>query len=139
MKNRTLLVLAGALTLGSAALADIQAPLKDQWNWSRKLSRSIANLAYGATEYPITWQKVERADGMNAAAAAFVVDGTTRTAVRLGYGLYELFTFPVPTNKGTFKPHYYSNERFDPWHGYQEFPPQLGFTSQARYSREQSW
>jgi len=139
MKKRTLLLLAGALTMGSFAFADIQASPGSQWNWSRKLSRSLANLAYGFTEYPTTWQKVERADGTNAAATSMIVDGTARTVVRVGYGLFELVTFPAPVYKGTYKPAYYSNERYQPWHGYQEFPPQVGFTSQARYGREQSW
>lgn len=138
MKNRITLMLVGALTLGSFAYADIQSPPGAKWNWSRKLSRSLANLAYGVTEYPTTWSKVERQDGVNAAGASMVVEGTTRTVVRVGYGLYELVTFPFPSYKGGYKPPYYKNERFDTWYGYEEFPPQLGFTSQARYSRVQS-
>ena len=139
MKNRIILLLVATLTLGSLAIADIQAPPKFQWNWSRKLSRSLANLAYGSTEYPITWQKNLKSDGANAAATALVVDGTARTVVRLGYGLYELVTFPVPTYKGGYRPPYYKNERFNTWTGYQEFPPQVGFTSQSTYSRDQNW
>jgi putative exosortase-associated protein (TIGR04073 family) len=139
MKKRSLLLLVGLLTLGSFAIADIQTPPGSQWNWSRKLSRSLANLAYGWSEYPITWQKNMQSDGSNAAASAFVVDGTARTVVRLGYGLYELVTFPAPTYKGTYRPPYYKKERFNTWAGYQEFPPQVGFTSQAQYCRGQSW
>ncbi|WP_075087044.1 hypothetical protein [Verrucomicrobium spinosum] len=83
MKNRITLMLVGALTLGSLAFADIQAPPGAKWNWSRKLSRSLANLAYGVTEYPTTWSKVERQDGVNAAATSMVVEGTSRTLVRV--------------------------------------------------------
>lgn len=139
MKNKVLLTLIGVLTLGSFVYADIQAPPKAQWNWSRKLSRSIANLAYGWAEIPIQWQKVERVDGANAAASSMVVEGTARTVVRLGYGLYEFVTFPAPVHKGGYRPPYYKNERFDTWYGYQEFPPQVGFMSQTRYGRTQSW
>ena len=137
MKNRILLLLVGALTLGSLAIADIQAPPKAQWNWSRKLSRSLANLAYGYLEYPAVWQKNMRSDGSSAATTALVVDGTARTVVRVGYGLYELVTFPFPAYKGTYRPPYYKKERFDNWNGYQEFPPQLGMSAQMQYSRGQ--
>ena len=139
MKNRIILLLAGAFTVGSLAFGDIQSSPGSHWNWSRKLSRGLANLAYGSTEYPIHWQKVERSDGVNAAATSMVVEGTTRTVVRIGYGLYELVTFPFPTYRGGYRPPYYKKERFDPWFGYEEFPPQVGFTSQARYARTQSW
>lgn len=139
MKNRITLLLVGALTLGSMAFGDIQSSPGSHWNWSRKLSRGLANLAYGWAEYPITWQKVERADGVNAAGASAVVEGTTRGLVRVGYGLYEFATFPFPTYKGSYRPPYKKKDRFDTWFGYEEFPPQVGFTSQARYGRIQSW
>lgn len=139
MKNKVILSLLGVLALGSFAYADIQAPPKAQWNWSRKLSRGIANIAYGWAEFPTHWQKVERIDGANAAASSMVVEGTTRTAVRLGYGVFEILTFPAPVYKQGYRPPYYVKDRFDTWHGYQEFPPQVGFMSQARYSRTQSW
>ncbi len=141
MKNRILFMLVGALTVGGLAYGDIQSPPAGQWNWSRKLSRSLANLVYGVTEYPTTWKKVDDADGNNAAGAALVVDGTKRTVVRLGYGLYELVTFPFPTYKGGYRPPYgalHSHDKMDPWHGYQEFPPIVGFISQGHYNRAQS-
>ncbi len=139
MKKRVILSIVGLLTLGGFALADIQSPPGAKWNWSRKLSRSLANIAYGWSEYPITWQKVNHEDGSSAAASSFVVDGTKRTVVRLGYGIYEFLTFPVPTYKGTYRPPYYKHDRFDTWYGYQEFPPQVGFTSQSQHCRTQSW
>lgn len=139
MKNRITLLLVGALTLGSLAFGDIQSSPGSHWNWSRKLSRGLANLAYGWAEYPITWQKVERSEGVNAAGASAVVEGTSRSLVRVGYGLYEFVTFPFPTYKASYRPPYKKKERFDTWFGYDEFPPQVGFTSQARYGRTQSW
>jgi putative exosortase-associated protein (TIGR04073 family) len=139
MKNRILLLLVGAFTIGSFAFGDIQSSPGSHWNWSRKLSRSLANIAYGSSEYFVHWQKAERANGVNAAASMLVVEGTTRTVVRLGYGLFEFVTFPFPAYKGTYRPPYHVHDRFDPWFGYEEFPPQVGFTSQARYSRTQSW
>ncbi|MFZ4765949.1 MAG: exosortase system-associated protein, TIGR04073 family [Roseimicrobium sp.] len=139
MKNRITLLLVGALTHGTVAFGDIQSSPGSHWNWSRKLSRALGNLAYGWAEYPIHWQKVERSEGVNAAGTSAVVEGTTRSVVRIGYGLYEFVTFPFPSYKGGYRPPYFKKERFDPWFGYEEFPPQVGFTSQARYSRTQSW
>jgi len=140
MKHKLILsLIAGALAVTGSCYADIQSPPKAQWNWSRKLSRSVANLAYGWAEYPTQWQKVDRVDGANAAASSMIIEGTSRTIVRLGYGVFELVTFPAPVYKGGYRPPYYKKERFDPWFGYQEFPPQVGFMSQARYGRNQSW
>lgn len=139
MNKRTLLLLAGALTMGSLAFGDIQSPPGGHWNWSRKLSRSLANLAYGTTEIPITWKKVERADGVNAAFTSAIVDGTVRSVVRVGYGLFELVTFPFPAYKGGYRPPYYKKDNMDHWHGYEEFPPQVGFMSQTRYCRTASY
>lgn len=139
MKSRTLLILITAVTLGGMALADIQSPPGGRWNWSRKLSRAIANLAYGVSEIPIAWMKSDRTDGNSAAFTSMAVDGTRRSVVRIGYGLFELVTFPFPAYKDGFRPPYYKHEKFDPWHGYEEFPPQLGITSQARYCRDQPY
>lgn len=139
MKKRITLLAFGAIILGSIAYGDIQSSPGAQWNWSRKLSRSLANLAYGSAEYPITWQKVNNSDGANAAFAQGAVDGTARTVIRVGYGLFEFVTFPFPAYKAGYRPPYQTHERFDTWHGYMEFPPQVGFTSQAGYTRTQSW
>ena len=139
MKNRILILLVGAFSLGSLAFGDIQSSPGDRWNWNRKLSRSLANLAYGWSEYFVTWQRAERSEGDNMAASTMVVGGTTRSLVRVGYGIYEFVTCPFPTYKGGYRPPYYKKDRFDPWYGYEEFPPQVGFTSQARYGRTQSW
>ncbi len=139
MKNRITLLLVGAFTVASMAFGDIQSSPGSHWNWSRKLSRAVANLAYGYSEYIVTWERSERSEGDNMAASAFVVEGTKRSVVRLGYGLYEFITFPLPTHSGGYRPAYTKKERFDPWNGYEEFPPQVGFTSQARYGRVQSW
>ncbi len=139
MKNRTILILVTAVTLGGLAMADIQSPPGARWNWSRKLSRAVANIIYGVTEIPITAMKVDRTDGSSAAFTSMGVDGTKRTVVRFGYGLYELVTFPFPSYKGGYRPPYYKHDKFDPWRGYQEFPPQLGISTQANYCRGQSW
>ena len=139
MKHRCILLLAAAFTIGSLALADIQSSPGARWGWSRKLSRALANIAYGVTEYPVTWVKSNQMDGGSAAWSTMAVDGTKRSVVRLGYGIFELVTFPFPVYKGTYRPPYYSHENMDPYYGYGEFPPQFGHSSQSTYCRGQDY
>ena len=139
MKKITATLLLAALTLGTFAVADIQSPPGHRWNWSRKLSRALGNIAYGASEVLVTWQRSNRSDGSHAAASDMVVEGSKRTVVRVGYGIFELVTFPFPTYKSTYRPPHYRKESMDPWFGYGEFSPQVGITSHAGYSRTQSW
>lgn len=139
MKHRWILLLTAVFTIGSLAFADIQSSPGARWGWSRKLSRALANIAYGTTEYPVTWCKANQMDGGSAAWSAMVVDGTKRSVVRLGYGVFELVTFPFPAYKGTYRPPYYKKEAIDPYYGYGEFPPQFGNSSQATYCRIQDY
>ncbi len=104
MKHRCILSLAAVFTIGSLALADIQSSPGARWGWSRKLSRALANIAYGVTEYPVTWVKSNRLDGSSAAWTTAAVDGTKRSVVRLGYGVFELATFPLPNLQGRLPP-----------------------------------
>lgn len=139
MKKIIAITLTAVFAIGTLAFADIQSPPGHQFGWSRKLSRALANLAYGSTEILTVWKKSNRTNGNIAASADAIVDGSKRTAVRAGYGLYELITFPVPSWKHTYRPPYAHKGHIDNWYGYDEFPSQVGFTSQASYSRTQTW
>lgn len=139
MKNRIALTLLTALTLCGVASADIQSPPGHHYNWSRKLSRGVGNILYGWTEPFNVWQRTNRTDGAHAAFSDFFIEGLKRTAVRAGYGVYEVATFPMPTWKQTYRPPYYRKPQIDPWWGYTEFSPQMGFVSQSDYSRQQGW
>jgi len=139
MKNRICLLVLAAVTIGSFVMADIQAPPGSRWGWSRKLSRAIANIAYGSTEIPITMEKLNHQDGSSAALSGTIVQGGGRTVIRLGYGVFELVTFPFRTYHGTYKPPYYKKDYMSPVYGYSEFPPQIGIASEAGYSRTQSY
>jgi hypothetical protein len=57
-----------------------------------------------------------------------------RVAYRFGAGWVELFTWPFPTYKGSYRPFYQSDI---PWvnGGYSEFPPELGFETKFHYTR----
>lgn len=136
MKTRSILIITAAFTIGSLALADIQSSPGARWNWSRKLSRALANIAYGVTEIPVTWCKSNKLDGSSAAWTTMAVDGSKRSVVRLGYGVFELVTFPFPTYKDGYRPPFYKKEAIDPHFGYGEFPPQFGHSSQATYCRD---
>ncbi len=139
MKKRTIIFLVAVLTFGSLAIADIQSPPGHQFGWSRKLSRALANIVYGSTEILVTWQRSNRDGGSSQAFTDAAVEGSKRTLVRAGYGIFELATFPVPSYKITYRPPFKHKGAIDPWYGYDEFPPQLGIASQAGYSRVQNW
>lgn len=139
MKNRVTISLMLALLVSGIAMADIQSSNSMKWTWSRKLARAVANLAYGPTEILSTWVRSNRYDGSSTAATEGPIEGTKRSVVRIGYGVWELVTFPVHAYKGTYRPPYYAKSRIDPWAGYDEFPPQIGIQSQAGYCRSQVW
>jgi putative exosortase-associated protein (TIGR04073 family) len=139
MKKRLAFTLLTLLTLGGVAFGDIQTPPGHHYNWSRKLSRGIGNVLLGWTEPFDVYQRTLRSEGGTAAFCDFLVEGTKRIVVRAGYGAYEIATFPTPSYKLTYRPPYYRKENVDPWWGYKDFSPQIGFLGQVDYSRTQGW
>ncbi len=139
MKKRVSISLLLVLFTTGLAFADIQSSYGMKWNWSRKLSRAIGNIAYGPAELLSTWARSNRYDGSSTAAMEGPVEGTKRGCVRIGYGVYELLTFPVHSYKGTYRPPFYKKSSIDPWYGYSEFPPQIGIQSQSNNVRSQVW
>ena len=119
----------------SVAFADIQQPPSSDYGPTRKLGRGISNIAFGVTEIPDTIFAVNYDEGNSAAWSYGLVRGVGRLFARLGYGVYEVATFPFPTTKGTYYPPYKSDI---PWinSGYQEFPPELGFETRYNYTRD---
>lgn len=139
MKKLVALLLLASFAVPGFLSADIQSPPGHHFNWSRKFSRGLGNLILGPTEYINVYQRTLRSDGVNAAFMDAIVEGTKKTLVRYGYGLYEVASFPIPSWKLTYRPPYYRKEALDPWWGYTEFSPQMGFTSQTDYGRTQGW
>lgn len=139
MKKRVTISLLLALLVSGVAFADIQSSNGMKYTWSRKLARSIANIAYGPAEILTTWSRSNRYDGSSTALTEGAIEGSKRGLVRIGYGVWELVTFPVHAYKGTYRPPFYSKIEIDPWAGYDEFPPQIGIQSQATYCRSQIW
>lgn len=139
MKKRIVLTLTAILALGSIASADIQSPPGHQYNWSRKLSRALSNLAFAPFEIPSYTLRSIRSHGDTGAAAVGPIEGLKRTGIRIGYGVFELCTFPGPTYKGTWRPPLPYKQNVDPWFGYGEFPPQIGIAGETTYCRNQTW
>lgn len=136
MKKLLLTLLAVGIT--GTGFADIQAPPDSQQTAIRKLGRGISNVLYGLTELPVRVVNVNSADGNNAGFGTGIVEGTTRSVVRIGHGIIEICTFPVRTYKRTYKARY-QNIEYDPFGGYAEYAPEIGWQSKFRYGRKQNY
>jgi len=134
MKSAALAIVSLLCAAGIAS-ADIQQPPASDQGPTRKLGRGISNIAFGISELPDSVFAVNYSEGNSAALSYGLVRGVGRSFARLGYGVYEVFTFPWPTTKGTYRQPYLSNI---PWinSGYAEFPPELGFETRYAYVRD---
>ena len=142
--KKLLVFTAASLALTMAAPADIQNPPGAQYTPTRKLGRALGNILYGFMEVPEQIVRKGENYGRKAGYSWGVVEGFKRTGQRLGYGFYELVTFPFPTHRGTFKPPYTmcgKDNRLEMNHtlGLSEFPPELGFETYFRHTRVQKY
>ena|SRR5436190_20091142 len=131
---KTLLTTAFVLSLATSAFADIQDPPSNNYGPTRKLGRGLSNFVFGIAELPVTIAQVKEREGNSAAAGYGVVRGLGRSGVRIGSGLFEVISFPLPTTSRMYCPVMPSNI----WRihaGYQEFPPELGNESKYPYVR----
>lgn len=122
------------LTFTASLFADIQDPPMNEQGPTRKLGRGISNIVFCLNELPHTVGMINEREGNEAALSYGIVKGAGRVFYRFGKGVYEFVTFPFPRYKGSYRPAYDSNI---PWihGGYSEFPPELGFETRYRYSR----
>jgi putative exosortase-associated protein (TIGR04073 family) len=135
MKKLLLILLtAGIATM---SMADFQAPPGSRYTRIRKLSRALANLVYGLTELPTAWEKSNKLGGNSEAASYGTLLAAHKTVTRVGYGLYELVFFPLPMYKNSYRQPYYTKDAMNPYRGYQEFPPEVGFISGSVPCRDQ--
>jgi putative exosortase-associated protein (TIGR04073 family) len=132
MKN--LLVVALLFAFAALVRADIHDPPSNDYGPTRKLGRGVSNLLFGIAELPVTIDKVNRDEGNSAAAGYGVIRGVGRSAMRVGAGLFDILTFPIPNVRGTYFPVLESDTH---WihSGYKEFPPELGNESKYPYTR----
>ncbi len=131
---KTLLSLVIISALGVTAMADIQDPPSNDFGPTRKLGRGVANLAFGVTELVYEPNVMNEREGNAAAWSYGVAQGVGRFFARLGYGLYEVVTFPFPTTMSSYRPPYKSVTIWSHG-GMSEFPPELGFETRYRYCR----
>jgi len=127
---------AAALVLGFAAtsFADIQDPPANDYGPTRKLGRGLSNVVFGITELPVQIARVNEREGNSAALSYGVVRGLGRSSMRIGAGLWEMFSFPFTVHQGTYRPVLPSHYRYIHG-GYEEFPPELGNESKYPYVR----
>jgi len=130
-------LLAAALVLGFAAtsFADIQDPPANDYGPTRKLGRGLSNVAFGIAELPHQIARVNDREGNSAALGYGLVRGLGRSGMRIGAGLWEMFSFPFPVNRaGNYYPVLPGHIRHIHG-GYEEFPPELGNESKYPYVR----
>ena len=132
---RTLLALALVIGITSVCRADIHDPPSNDQGPTRKLGRGFSNLLWGWSELPVSITTVNTNEGNSAAAGYGVVRGVGRSVMRIGAGVFEILTFPVPVVRGTYFPVLESDTH---WihAGYKEFPPELGNESKYPYVRQ---
>ncbi len=135
---KKLLITLLAVGISGSCLADIQAPPNSNQTRIHKLGRGVSNILYGLAELPARMISVNESDGNNAAFGAGIVEGAHRSLVRMGYGVFEVVTFPVKTYKQSYKAPY-ENIDYDPFNGYAEYAPEIGFQSKFRYGRKQNF
>ena len=133
------IILTFVFVTSSLSYADIQSPPGDRDNRVRKLSRGLSNMIYGITELPGTWRNNNKREGSTIAAGHGLVEGAKRSVVRMGFGLYEVVTFPVPTYKDGYKSPLPKKAKWDANHGYSDYPKELGFQSVYDYVRTQPY
>jgi putative exosortase-associated protein (TIGR04073 family) len=128
---------AAALVLGFAlpSFADIQDPPANDYGPTRKLGRGLSNVVFGIAELPVQIARVNTREGNSAALGYGVVRGIGRSSMRIGAGLWEMFSFPFPVNRaGNYHPVLPGHIRHIHG-GYEEFPPELGNESKYPYVR----
>ncbi len=127
------------VTFVSTAVADIQAPPKSKQTSTHKLARGLSNILYGWTELPTSIARsADMGDPIGEVWFGGIIRGLERTGQRLSYGVYEVVNWRKPLYKDSYRPPY-TSINYDPIHGYEEFPPQIGGLSTLNYTRGRNW
>lgn len=128
------------VSIGSISVADIHEPPKAKYTKTRKLARGMSNILYGWTEVPTTmseYGQLHTEQSMGVWHAGFM-QGFQRAGARLMYGFYEVINWQRPLYKDSYRPPMPDID-YLPWHGYEEFPPQIGFLTTVGYTRGRTW
>ena len=140
MKKLIVFALTTSLLVAGSSIADIQSPPGGKQTAIRKLSRAVGNILFGINEVPTTWARTVEEEGSVYAASYGIINGSYRTLVRAGYGVFEFVTFPIKTYKGSYGPdHGGKNIWWDLNQGYADLAPELGFQTKFDTGRSQGW
>src|SRR5437763_3312272 len=99
----TVIVLLVGAAIANSVLADIQDPPANDYGPTRKLGRGLSNLAFGWAEFPVQIARVNDREGNSAALTYGVVRGLGRSYMRFHAGVWEVFSFPFPTNHRSYR------------------------------------
>ena len=132
---KTILAFAAVAGLASVAFADIQDPPGNDYGPTRKLGRGVSNLVWAPTDFFVTVNQVNQAEGNSAGASYGVVRGLGRVGARHIAGLIEILTFPFPIWHNSYQPLLPSDIPYI-HAGYPEFPPEVGNESKYPYVRD---
>ena len=133
MKSSLVLLLLPGIAV--SALADIQNPPSSDYGPTRKLSRGLSNMLFGATEIPVTIGDVNCQEGNAAAATYGLTRGAGRAFARFGVGLYEVLLWPLPIHHRSYMPAL-GDDIQSINRGYSEYPPEPGNESRYPYVRQ---
>jgi len=131
---KKLFLILTTVVIAGSTVADIQAPPGAKYGRVGKLSRGFANILYGSTEIPSELNRAVNTESGSHATYGLLW-GIHKTAIRFGWGLYEVVSAPFPTYKGGFKAPYLHKQELNPQNGYADFPPELGFNGGYDYNR----
>lgn len=83
---------------------DIPAPTMLQKRMN-KLGRGLSNFFFGWTEIPVIWnKKMKQGKPLTYLLTTAPVLGTTKAVMRMGTGVYEVFTFYTKNPGGSYDP-----------------------------------
>lgn len=102
-----LLVAVGmAVVLGGGGLARAEVSYQPecQYHPFRKLMRGVANTVFGVFEIPLTIQEVGTAEGPAAGMTMGLLSGLGAAVTRIGVGIVEVVTFPLPLPRIGYEP-----------------------------------
>ena len=90
-----LIAVVGVFCAGNVSAAESNEP---QWLMRpiEKVSRGIANVAFSVFELPMQWANVTREDGGVAGITKGTLKGVCYVIARIGVGVVDIVTFPVP-------------------------------------------
>ena len=101
LKKSVLFVLAGMLILAQGLRADEPPYAED--NPASKLGRGIVNVISSPGEYVLQTKKLMETNDPRTAYFGGILQGTCHMIKRIGGGIYEVVTFPIPIPK-KYKP-----------------------------------